>query len=499
MARPRPPETVRLMLAVGGERPPGIAAICRAIDEAGLPAGPWRGFRRRYVGWDGPDGELARAGLRLETVGSGRAARALLTIASGPALHRSVVLPTIGSPPPLDDLVKAAGLPGRGHGALRETFGRSVAGRTCPAAAEGATITVETATWQRDGMAWRQHQLVLEAPAGSGADLLAAARPLADRLALRLVDERPERAADWHLGGVPPPFARVPSENLGAAETAAGAFLVIGRAGLRQVLANLELLAHVPAPEAVHRLRVGLRRLRAALTLFRDCLDPEARRSLAAELKWMNGVFAGTRDWDVFAAETLGPIRQAMGPGFDLSAAAAAVEQRRTAARAAMAQALYDPRLTRTMLDLVVWLELGRAPATGARAGDPVRKFARRLLSRGRRRLLAHFAEARPTTPAEWHALRIEAKKLRYATDAFGALYPRETALPFLRALQEVQDCLGRYNDAAVADGLSRGLDDVATAALVAGWTAHARLEQERRFEAAWKKFRKRRPFWRRD
>jgi len=58
----------------------------------------------------------------------------------------------------------------------------------------------------------------------------------------------------------------------------------------------------------IHQTRVALRRLRAALTLFRDAVGPvEARlvRAMAAEAKWLAGECGPARDLHVFLTETV--------------------------------------------------------------------------------------------------------------------------------------------------------------------------------------------------
>jgi CHAD domain-containing protein len=52
------------------------------------------------------------------------------------------------------------------------------------------------------------------------------------------------------------------------------------------------------------------------------------------------------------------------------------------------------------------------------------------------------------------HKLRIQAKKVRYASEFFAGLFPGKKASKrrdkFLSALEDVQDCLGDLNDIAV-------------------------------------------------
>ncbi|WP_374448927.1 CHAD domain-containing protein [Stella sp.] len=482
-ARPSP-AAIRLVLAIGDGAPPTLAGICRLVAEAGLTGGEWRGYRRTCTVWDDSDGTLAAAGIDLTMGPNGRAGPVCrLTVADGPVRAASHAVPAPGAVPPLAAL---AAVSRRRLPDAVAAFGRRVTtGRTAALADDAGRLAVElVAQHDRDGER-RRRRLVLEAPAGA----IAALQALVDRLPLR---PTADDLARTDIGTV-----RIAVTGITAGTTAGDAFLATGRAALRQALGNLDRIAASPdpAPEAIHQFRVAVRRLRAALGLFRDCLDEDARHALAASLREVARLFAEARDLDVFATETLAPLAAAVGEGADLSPASAAVAAARTAARGEIARAVWSPLLARTLLDLVRWFEADEAPLAGE-AGRSVMRHARRALRRRRRRLVAHHT-AGPASVEEWHALRIEAKKLRYATDAFAALYPPEATRPFVRALQEVQDCLGRYNDAAVADTLAGRLrlDAPATAA-IAGWTARERVAQGERFARAWRRLRRRRKFW---
>lgn len=487
-----PRETVGLVLAVGGCPPAGIAEICRTIDAGGFPPGSWRTFRRPSIFWDGPGRELDAAAASLETSGSGARRRTLFTSQDEVIRRRTMLLP-----PALP--VPAA--PGPWEGLeLQPVLTRSAGGRIRPAGGSpSSTIAVEAVVWRQADRERRERLVVLSAEPENAGRMLSDARLLSAMLPLRLVGERPDRLAYRHLSGDRPRSIKVAPGALETASSAGDAFVLVGRSALRQMLGNLELAMDPALPEAIHQFRVGLRRLRAALTLFGDCLDATGRRALLADLKWINAIFADVREWDVFTSEMLAPMTEAVADRGDLALASGRAVEHRAAAHAALVQALHGERLTGTLLDLLRWFELAEAPLTGKRAGQPLRKFARRALRRGQRKLMERYETARPASVEEWHALRIQAKKLRYATDAFAPLYPRAAVRPFQHALQEVQDCLGLYNDAAVAERLARIADPETAAAMVAGWAARERMEQQRRFDGAWKKLRKKAPFWRRD
>ena len=63
-------------------------------------------------------------------------------------------------------------------------------------------------------------------------------------------------------------------------------FQVIARACLDHALANKRAV-QAGGPEGIHQMRVGLRHLRAVLSLFKPLVDGAETDSLKVELKWL--------------------------------------------------------------------------------------------------------------------------------------------------------------------------------------------------------------------
>src|SRR5580658_3916827 len=59
-------------------------------------------------------------------------------------------------------------------------------------------------------------------------------------------------------------------------------------------------------PEGLHKMRVGVRRLRATLATFNRALTQV--EFLRSELRWIQGVLGTCRDWDVFIQKNVRPI-----------------------------------------------------------------------------------------------------------------------------------------------------------------------------------------------
>ena len=118
-------------------------------------------------------------------------------------------------------------------------------------------------------------EIELELKRGSQTELFEVARELTQavpaRLAFRSKSERGYELLDDERDA-PVTAARI---DLVAGTSTRDGFKAIGRACLRQIVGNEPALLKGD-PEGVHQMRVGLRRLRAALSLFADILpDPQ--------------------------------------------------------------------------------------------------------------------------------------------------------------------------------------------------------------------------------
>ncbi|MCE7878003.1 MAG: CHAD domain-containing protein, partial [Betaproteobacteria bacterium PRO3] len=119
-------------------------------------------------------------------------------------------------------------------------------------------------------------------------------------------------------------------------------------------------------------------------------------------------------------------------------------------------------------------------------------------LARRHRRLLRAGEGLAACTPEERHAFRIAAKKLRYATEFFAALFPRKRTRVYRDALAGLQQVLGEWNDAAVAPRIAATIAGPAAVATVAieAWAAGRASDAARRLDDAWAHFVAAKPFW---
>ncbi|WLI90553.1 CHAD domain-containing protein [Massilia sp. R2A-15] len=228
---------------------------------------------------------------------------------------------------------------------------------------------------------------------------------------------------------------------------------------LAHIQDNADNVAKVRDVESLHQMRVGMRRLRSALGMFKDVLRlPEA---LQLELDWLADELGSARDWDVLAETTLPSMARVLPEPARIAGVARAAADKAKQHHASAAAAAGSVRYTRLMLGITRWLEAkgwrDDARATQAAAGvldQPVRKFARQILKRDERRLRRRARALSTATPEQRHRVRIAAKKTRYAAEFFSSLFPQRRVRPYVKALTGLQDELGLLNDITVATRL---------------------------------------------
>jgi len=265
--------------------------------------------------------------------------------------------------------------------------------------------------------------------------------------------------------------------------TSAQALVVIASSCLRQVALNQRGVCD-GGGEAVHQVRVGVRRLRAALAIFENVLGPGEFDDLKRELVWLAEQLASARDYDVLLESKrkfADPSRSAVVGESELTSE---LNRRQQEAFAVASGAAESARFERLVASAAVAL-LSRAGDDG-KGARPVRKLARRVLARRTRHALRRLARLPKLSVRERHQLRIAIKKLRYGADFFAQLFPGRKSERFNRALEALQDVLGKLNDIAVheqllADFSNDGESDAHASRRIAfamgAWVGHERAE----------------------
>ena len=225
-------------------------------------------------------------------------------------------------------------------------------------------------------------------------------------------------------------------------------------AALAQMAANVAGAIEGRDPEYLHQLRVGVRRLRTVLRVFKA--GPLGRR-----LRELAEPLGEARDWDVFVAQ--------FGKG----------KARQRAAH------LRCRRVLESIEFRAFFVEAQRWARSNADVGEPpLTAFAGKALERLHRRVRKRAHHIDWHDERDRHSVRIALRRLRYACDFFAPCF--SDSRRYLRGLADLQDVLGELNDIAVA----RRFD-----------APKAALDKRERaliseLVPAWRAFEKRRRFW---
>lgn len=321
---------------------------------------------------------------------------------------------------------------------------------------------------------------------------------LARRLALRIpvaLEHRSKAQRGYVLyRGADEPPVKAQALELRLPMTAGDAFRAIAGNALAQVHANEHGVIHGDDPEYLHQMRVGLRRLRSALRLFRDFLG-DAVAHEAGALRGIATALAPARDWDVLVIETLPAALDALALDHAAPALLEACERQRKRARAMAIRSIKAEQYRNSMLDLGRLLAPGEEPDSGAWC-RPARECATQILAHWHTRVLKRGRRIDRRSSAELHRLRIAVKQLRYAVEFFNGLFAPRRMAALRERLTRLQDILGRINDAAgvapLLDGAAAaGGPDVRLAAeRVVAWCGDRAAGERAELRAAWRRFR---------
>jgi CHAD domain-containing protein len=310
-----------------------------------------------------------------------------------------------------------------------------------------------------------------------------------------------------------PPLPR----RLGAPEVAPGSSLSDAMAGILGHLSDVSFYWAARIVDAkgagedtepVHQMRVALRRLRSALSIFRRAVHDERAwlEDLAADLKTLAAELGVARDWDVFITETAAEVQRAIPGDRRLAQMLAAATRKREEAYIRL-RVLLDGSATWRQLALKLALlptlrpwEDAEAPDQASRLIAPAAAYASAALDRRLKHLIGPGKSLEGLPHDQLHEIRKHAKRLRYAIEFFSPLFPEKAVRKYLAKLEALQEDFGTLNDTTVAaslvSGLGGGADRAFAAGLVQGFGAAGQMRAVRRVERGWSKFYGTPPFW---
>ncbi len=300
-------------------------------------------------------------------------------------------------------------------------------------------------------------EVELELKRGDAACLFDAARRLPIRAGLWLsLESKAERG--YRLVEHESELARKAEPTEIASDMRAiDAFAAVARSCIAQISANAQLLRATKNAEVIHQLRIGLRRLRAALAAFRPILPTAGVDGLKHEISWFSTELNSAREIDVFIEKT-----RETRAAIDCTTLADFDEHLLRARDIAYSRALSAVNSNRFSTFLLTCAECAPTarsseqdtPKRAALCNATVVALASESLTRFRSALLKSSKHFASLEPAKRHKARIAAKKLRYAGEFFASMFGkhrRKRRSLFLASLSGLLSALGDLNDTAAA------------------------------------------------
>jgi CHAD domain-containing protein len=326
---------------------------------------------------------------------------------------------------------------GPGDTTLAEVADDRVTGESGSAVSAWREVEVELGDGDRDLLAAVGARLQEggAAPSGSSSKLA------------RLLDIRPDQDDAEPVG----------------ADSTAGAVVLAHLSAQATAMTKLDPLVRVDATDAVHKMRVAVRRLRSALATYRRLLDRSVTDPVRDELRWLGRVLGPVRDSEV-TREHLRDEIAAQPRSVVVGPVAQRVDRTlRAEHREAHRQALTELRSDRylRLLDAVDAVAGGSA-LKGKRVDRSAGKQLPREVRRSFRRFVGYVEQAEAAASPEetdrlLHEVRKAAKRVRYAAESARPVVGSDAA-DVAKGMEQLQDVLGEHQDSAVVRDLLRRL-----------------------------------------
>lgn len=247
---------------------------------------------------------------------------------------------------------------------------------------------------------------------------------------------------------------------------------------LEQIGRNAAVIAEIDTagiyraahPEHIHQLRVGMRRLRSAWSLFQK-LTPLPPQPWLQEIKLHFSALGNTRDDDVLRETVMPELNAAGQPPLALG---------QSTENKPVPPLTADREFQRWLVELLAWnigahpLQAMNPDAERTSASDQtLQKALVKQLFKLHQRVLGDGLQFDQLAIEAKHDLRKRAKRLRYGLQFAESILPAKKLKNYRQHLGKIQDILGEMNDLYVAREKFEGIrDDQPPAWFAVGWIA---------------------------
>lgn len=251
--------------------------------------------------------------------------------------------------------------------------------------------------------------------------------------------------------------------------------------------------------EFLHDFRVSVRRIRSAITQLKKVFPEEVASRFKKNFSRIGKLTNKLRDCDVLLLEKenyMKMLPENLRPGAEPFFKTAAKCRKKELGR--LIKELESQAYKKTVSDLKADLDHAASFRETENSNAPAVSVAKKIIHK--RFLKAIKCGGKINEEAsdkDFHALRIECKKLRYAMEFFASLFEGEKIAELVLNLKALQDQMGHCNDLSVQirtmnDFLEKNSSSLSLAASIGGMTTllhHEKMEIRKHFVKNFKKF----------
>jgi inorganic triphosphatase YgiF len=368
-------------------------------------------------------------------------------------------------------------------------------------------IAIDSGTFLAGHKTQPLHEVEIELKSGTGADAIEWAKKIALDAKLKLETiSKAERCAV--LAGLAIPTRRAKPEELTSGTPLDKAIATILSDCLQHYVDYLHPFREERSPHSVHQMRVGLRRLRAALKIFSKSFPERDFRLFADRARVLATGLGDARDCDAFHQLAFGEALSNPSRPADAEILKTGLEALRAESYVKASSLIESDTNLTFILDLQSFIlqRAWRVAATDvdfAMLAQPAENYARDILDLLMQRARKRGKDLLQRSDEDRHEFRIALKNLRYNAAMFGPLFGAvKSRKSWMADLAELQEILGLQNDLANAQMMLERIKPFApgdfsrSAGFVIGWHACQSAEADKRLEKTWKQLKAHKIFW---
>lgn len=345
---------------------------------------------------------------------------------------------------------------------------------------------------------------------GEVSDLFASGLDIADEFSLPInLDNKSDRGYRLYTDDIPQYWKPV---KLGLRRDISleSAIVLCLRDGFTHFLKNHNAFMETGDAEAIHQMRVGLRRFRSVIFAFKKVMNLTTTSSLLGQIKSLFKALGKIREIDVFLSEILPKTQDLLKHDQkDVLTKTLLAERNRLSHN--LKTKLKAPTFTHFVLELGDWIEsqqwiLDDCSTEYSWYQRPLSEYAKMRLSKLHKKLVDQVLQQKHSDFSKWHQLRLLTKKLRYSCEFFSNQFKQGSSKPYIRSLSNWQDRLGRMNDLVSAASLVTKLSALAPQkdeAMIKeitltfrGWCIALSQVESKNLVSQWRQFEQSDVFW---